>query len=531
MLPIRTVIFTLFAAASLATGAAWAAETVVLMDAGTAMAAESSGQARMLGSKMLWLPAPGAEIPTSGQTLRAADDEELYLIREHGAAEVGRVLAAWDDFRLVAIRVGDEQARFHHCAERVGWLPPAPRAMAALRRRTSAREKDSVVSALNLTHLTETMRRLAGDLPVDDGVGSATIDTRWTYSAAFANGISLAEAYLIQRFEEYGYDVLVQEFAAPEGTARNLIAVREGGLAPNEVVVVGAHYDSISEISSVRAPGAEDNASGTAAVLELARVFARVTPERSIHFVCFSAEEQGLHGSRHYVSKLGENGWSVAGAFTMDMIAAWTDDYGVLIEGDLDSDPIMQSLDANAQALGTISTEFSYAPFGSDHVPFIQANLPALLAIDLDWAAYAGYHKSTDLFESTDPTLGLEIARAIAGAVVDLAGTLDVVRVDDVPPPAPDALTLALADPFPNPFNPRTVIDYTIPREGPVSVRIHDARGRVVRRLVEGTVSAGRATTVWDGEDEDGRAVASGLYFVRLEHDEGVLARRAVLVR
>lgn len=539
MLTIRSAAFAvLFVALA---GTAVAGESVRLVDSTTAIPADGSVQVRTLGSKSVWIVEPGREAPGVGVEIAPEPGEDLYLVREHGAREMGRTLAAWDGFRLVALAPDADGVTFHHCAERLGWLEPAPRPRDVdlqLGRRTSPADKATIIDAIDLGSYTEALRRLSGDLPTVGSDRGTTVATRWTYSDGLAGGIDLATAYVIARLEEYGYTVVEQEFPMAGGTrtARNLLAIRPGNVTPDEVVVVGGHYDSITQVPTedpaVSAPGAEDNASGTAGMLELARVFANVEPERSIHFIAFGGEEQGLFGSRHYVDQLATNGWTVVGAYTMDMIAAWEDDYGVLIEGDGDSQALMQTLRDNVQALGVISSQFSFNPFGSDHIPFIQANIPALLAIDLDWAAYDEYHTASDRFSATDPTLGYEITRAIAGAVVDLAGTVNVVAVDDdLVPPGSGRAALALADPYPNPFNPRTVISYAVPRPGPVSLRVYDARGRVVRRLVDEPRPAGNASVVWNGEDDEGRGVASGLYFVRLEHADRVLTRRAVLVR
>jgi len=84
----------------------------------------------------------------------------------------------------------------------------------------------------------------------------------------------------------------------------------------------------------------------------------------------------------------------------------------------------------------------------------------------------------------------------------------------------------------PNPFNPVTLIQYELPVAGRVELTVHDLAGRLVRTLVDGTaVEAGRHTTPWNGRDDDGRAVASGVYFYRLEVGGEVLTKRMVLLK
>jgi len=83
----------------------------------------------------------------------------------------------------------------------------------------------------------------------------------------------------------------------------------------------------------------------------------------------------------------------------------------------------------------------------------------------------------------------------------------------------------------PNPFNPSTTIRFTVPQSGPANVAIYDVNGRLVRTLVDRPVQAGFHELVWDGRDQMGRAVASGVYLYRLTSGEGTLVRRMTLVR
>lgn len=83
----------------------------------------------------------------------------------------------------------------------------------------------------------------------------------------------------------------------------------------------------------------------------------------------------------------------------------------------------------------------------------------------------------------------------------------------------------------PNPFNPRTQLRFSLPREGHARMAVYDVSGRRVTTLVDGTVEAGSHAVVWDGTDADGRAVASGVYLYRLDTDDGAQSRRMVLVR
>jgi len=97
----------------------------------------------------------------------------------------------------------------------------------------------------------------------------------------------------------------------------------------------------------------------------------------------------------------------------------------------------------------------------------------------------------------------------------------------DDPPPA-----YFLAGNYPNPFNPVTTITYGLAERAPVTLRIYDVSGRLVRTLVDEVQEPGRSyTVVWDGRNAYGRSVSSGVYFCRLTAGAGASARKMVLLR
>ena len=107
----------------------------------------------------------------------------------------------------------------------------------------------------------------------------------------------------------------------------NVVATLRGTdpASADRVYVVGAHYDSrVTDVldGTSDAPGANDDGSGTAAVLELARVMARLRSEATIVFVAYAGEEQGLYGSTHFATLAKQNGWNIQGVLNMDIIGS-----------------------------------------------------------------------------------------------------------------------------------------------------------------------------------------------------------------
>lgn len=130
----------------------------------------------------------------------------------------------------------------------------------------------------------------------------------------------MAQNWLKDQFDSLGLPVELQDFPLYGGgsSSDNVIATLTGYVHPDEYVVVGGHYDSYTY--SGLAPGADDNASGTSGVMELARILKNYAFERSIVFCAFSAEELGLIGSEYYATQAKASNMNILGYFNFDMI-------------------------------------------------------------------------------------------------------------------------------------------------------------------------------------------------------------------
>ena len=134
--------------------------------------------------------------------------------------------------------------------------------------------------------------------------------------------------WLVARYQSMGVDtVILHDFPIPNSdieTADNIIAVQWGTKKPDEFVVCGAHYDSWnsdgSDPDTIRSPGADDNASGVAGILEIARFLSKYKFERSIIYGNWCAEEIGLVGSAAYARDCAIRGMDIVGYFNLDMI-------------------------------------------------------------------------------------------------------------------------------------------------------------------------------------------------------------------
>jgi len=190
--------------------------------------------------------------------------------------------------------------------------------------------------------------------------------------------IYLVRDWLQEKYKSFGLEVSIQNFTFYNND--NVIAIQRGTEFPDEYVVCGSHYDSFTYEAYYggtydNATGADDNASGTAGILETARILSQYDLKRSIIYCSFSAEELGLYGSSYFAEKCANEKKNIVGYFNLDMI-------GYLKEGsDIHIDYIFP---ANAQSLADYSVricsvyypeipvrKFSSLPWGdSDHTSF-----------------------------------------------------------------------------------------------------------------------------------------------------------------
>lgn len=140
----------------------------------------------------------------------------------------------------------------------------------------------------------------------------------------------LTQNYLLDRFEELGLETYIHNHTDYIGgtdtlDAGNIIAVQPGTEFPDEYIVISSHYDHPD------GPGADDNASGTAGMLECARILSQYSFKRTILYISFNGEEYGLVGSYPFVQKCAREEMNIIGVFNLDMIGFWPgEEYGSL---------------------------------------------------------------------------------------------------------------------------------------------------------------------------------------------------------
>ncbi|OQW97369.1 MAG: hypothetical protein BWK77_01860 [Verrucomicrobia bacterium A1] len=268
-------------------------------------------------------------------------------------------------------------------------------------------------AAIDGAHALETARAFVALGPKDSGTP----------------GAAKAAGWIRDRLTAYGWETEIDEFRdGPPGAEiplRNVIARRRGA-GPGRVVF-GAHYDTKSGIPGFE--GANDSASGVAALLEIARAYSNAVPAFELWLAFFDGEEcrveygphDGLHGSRRLARKAVEEGWApdVRAVVVLDMIG----DRDLTVTVPRNGTPALLTAVFEAARAEGARDRFRLAPGGilDDHVPFLEAGMPAVDLIDFEFGSAPGlndhWHTAADTIDKLSAdSLALVVRVALRAA-------------------------------------------------------------------------------------------------------------------
>ena len=250
-----------------------------------------------------------------------------------------------------------------------------------------------------------------------------------TTSAALAAANFLYDSFrrlgLDTRYEDFTFTGTIDGVRTAGLPATNVVATIPGRVSPDQIVVVGAHYDSFGrEQTRTFAPGADDNASGSAALMEIGRVLSRQPCDFTVRIVAFGAEEYGLHGSRQHATAARAAGERIIAVLNLDMIG-----YTDRVPEDLD---LVVNTESEWLASRFAAAASRYAPLpiaqrldplqrSSDHAPFWDSGYTALLGIEDAVLNNPYYHRATDTVETLNFDFATAVTRATLAATADLA--------------------------------------------------------------------------------------------------------------
>lgn len=253
------------------------------------------------------------------------------------------------------------------------------------------------------------------------------------------------ERYLKEKFLLWGFEVLEDRFSYAGQTFSNLI-VRLDPDSKNPRVIVGAHFDAVPG-----SPGADDNASGVAALLEAARIYASLSGrgQANVEFVAFNLEEYGMVGSQAYARRLKREKVPVLGMLSLEMIGYTSQEKGsqkmpfflkpfypeagnfIGLVADTKSKPLLEKVKKIFQSVEGLPVESLILPANgwvfpdarlSDHSPFWDEGFPALLVTDTSFYRNPYYHSDGDRIETLDLDFLAKVTEATVRTAWGLSG-------------------------------------------------------------------------------------------------------------
>lgn len=253
--------------------------------------------------------------------------------------------------------------------------------------------------------------------------------------------------YLRRRLDDLGLHTTRQEFPRAGDLYENVIAGTSAVSGADRPLILAAHYDTVAG-----SPGADDNASALAVLLDVARQVAGRRLLRPIHFIAFCLEEENVLGSRAYVTELTAAQRKIHGAIVLECVG-----YASHEEGTQKSPPgVPVAVPTVGNFLAVIGNHGSrsltdtveqamraYLPIvplvvpgngellpdtrRSDHISFWEAGFPAVMVTDTANFRNPHYHQPTDTFDTLDLPFMASVADAVTAAVLALAGTAEAV--------------------------------------------------------------------------------------------------------
>jgi hypothetical protein len=282
-----------------------------------------------------------------------------------------------------------------------------------------------MINRVNQDDLYAYVAGLSGVTSVTVGGSPYTILTRNTESGT---PIRKTTQYVYEYLENLGITVSYQDWSDDGYSGRNIIGELTGSVLPDEIVLITAHLDDMPETGI--APGADDNGSGSAAVMLAANIMSGYSFDRTVRFVLFTGEEQGLYGSYAYATSV--SGENIVGVFNMDMIS-YNKNFPTYLSLHIrpGSNPGYAADLAIATAFIDVVNAYGLplepvvaadGDDASDHYSFWEKGFAALLAIEYDSDFNPNYHTTDDTLDAFNMPYFTAFTKASIGTTAHLAG-------------------------------------------------------------------------------------------------------------
>ena len=294
-----------------------------------------------------------------------------------------------------------------------------------------------------LPPMTDSLRESSRQLRTPGTMLAGTIGER---NAARFRALDSAANYIRASLASLGYEIEEQSYSAGGKTFRNLAATLPGSSRAAEILIIGGHYDSV-----LGSPGADDNASGTAGMLEVARLVRARQPERTIRFVAFVNEEPPFFwsdsmGSLHYARAAKQRGDRIVGMISLETIGYYLDgpktqkypaflgwfypDRGnyIGVVGNVGSRGLVHDVVREMRAnlafpiVGTAAPKQIPGIGWSDHWAFWQEGIDAVMITDTAPFRNGNYHERSDIPDSLNYDYMARVVDGVARTALRLAG-------------------------------------------------------------------------------------------------------------
>ncbi len=409
--------------------------------------------------------APASQLAQSGHTYQilvtsqensqfATRNSQLLLLlprRPTARAAAARLVPILhDDGRQLLVRATPAQAeQLAALGCDLAWLPDAPLVLdtptAPLR---AAFTPDPLVADMmaqvQQSDLYSYTAQLTGAWPTTVGGDPYTITTRHTASGV---PVQQATAWAYERLQALGLAVSYHDWTYGAYNNRNVIAELPGAETPDEIVLITAHIDDLP--ANGAAPGADDNASGSIGVLTAAQLMSQHTFSRTVRFVLFTGEEQGMYGSKRYADLVSAAGDDIVAVYNMDMLAWNTPASQPTLRLHIRPAPAADLAIAGVftNVVDTYGLDVALTPLldpdgliYSDHSSFWNKGYPALLAIEDDEDDFTPhYHTKGDCLSTLNMAYYTAYVKASVGTAAHLAGPLGDQPVAGFTSSSPDA--------------------------------------------------------------------------------------------
>jgi hypothetical protein len=384
----------------------------------------------------------------------------------------------------------------------------------------------NIISNVNADSLMENLSILSGAKSFILSGQNTLITSRYRGS----KGNIAAASFLKNKLSTYK-TLKVSEQPLPD-SGKNIIAVQTGLLNPQRKIIICCHYDS--HLSGINSPGADDNGTGTAAVLEAAKILSSYSSLNTIIYAFFDREEEDLNGSEYFASQSSVNKDSIIAVINLDMLG-W--DKNGQSDVEIDSKPTItlsaqlakDVKDVNDKCnIGLYITLVSIAKSNADNDSFWKYNFPAILLIELYGYENPYMHKTTDVVQNINKPFFEKCVKLGIASVIRYTNLAVTDGATDVKSNVMIPVEYSLEQNFPNPFNPSTIITYSIPKAEHVSLKIYDIMGREVATLVNEFKQSGVYNSQFSILNYQ---LSSGVYFYRMQTGNFVTTKKLVLLK